>query len=375
MKKQTTKKSSVNIASIVITVISMIPFCICGALIAIEGRAVGANPILNFAVELALMLAMLLLQIIVHEAGHLVFGLMSGYKFVSFNILGVVLLKQDGKFKLRRLNVVGMGGQCLMSPPEMKDGRLPVFLFNYGGVFLNLIASAAVLVIYLFLMQTRFLSFALLAFSIIGAGLALSNGIPLKDKMVSNDGYNALCLGRDKDALFAFWMQLKTAALTYDGVRLKDMPAKWFEVPSDEKMKNTMIAPIGVFACGRLVDEHKFKEADELMARLLSKESGIVGIHKSLMICDRVYIELITENRTASIDAFLTKEQKKFMQAMKKFPSVIRTEYAYAALHEKDGKKTDKLKKQFEKCAKTYPAAADIESERELIQIVDSKRF
>ena len=60
----------------------------------------------------------------------------------------------------------------------------------------------------------------------------------------------------------------------------------------------------------------------------------------------------------------LDKEQKKFMKSMKNFPSVLRTEYVYALLCEKDTVKADKVKNQFEKCAKTYPYQNDVQSER-----------
>ena len=41
-------------------------------------------------------------SITVHEGGHLVFGLASGYKFSSFRIAGLMILKQDGKLVDRR---------------------------------------------------------------------------------------------------------------------------------------------------------------------------------------------------------------------------------------------------------------------------------
>jgi hypothetical protein len=60
----------------------------------------------------------------------------------------------------------------------------------------------------------------------------------------------------------------------------------------------------------------------------------------------------------------------KFMKQMRKFPSVIRTEYAYALLYEKDASKAERIEAQFAKCAKHHPYPSDIESERELLQIV-----
>ena len=57
------------------------------------------------------------------------------------------------------------------------------------------------------------------------------------------------------------------------------------------------------------------------------------------------------------------------MKAMRTFPSVIRTEYAYAVLGEKNSEKAAKAMRLFEKVAKTYPYPNDINSERELIEI------
>ena len=64
----------------------------------------------------------------------------------------------------------------------------------------------------------------------------------------------------------------------------------------------------------------------------------------------------------------LDKEQKKFMKQMKNFPSVLRTEYVYALLCEKNIEKAQKVKVRFEKWAKTYPYQNDVKSERELME-------
>ena len=44
------------------------------------------------------------LQLIIHELGHLIFGLLSGYKFSSFRIFNFMLIKEDGKFKIKNLS-------------------------------------------------------------------------------------------------------------------------------------------------------------------------------------------------------------------------------------------------------------------------------
>ena len=315
----------------------------------------------------------LFFHMIVHEAGHLVFGLMTGYKFCSFRVASFMWLKENGKLKFKRLTLAGTGGQCLMTPPDMKDGKIPLVLYNLGGSFINIIIGALFLVGYLIFSDIPFLSPILLIFAVVGFMTAMMNGIPMRMGTVDNDGYNAFALSRNKEAVEAFWVQLKVAEQSSKGVRLKDMPDEWFAVPIDEAMKNSLVATRCVFTCNRLMDEEKFEEADALMAHLLEIESGIVGLHHDLLMCDRIYVELIGENRSEVIENMMTKEQKKFMKAMKRFPSVLRTQYILALLSEKDAAKAEAIKNEFEKVAKTYPYAQDIESEKNLMRIAESK--
>ena len=312
-------------------------------------------------------------HMLIHEAGHLVFGLMTGYKFSSFRIASFMWLKESGKLKLKRVNVAGTGGQCLMIPPEMKDGKIPLMLYNLGGSFINIIFGALFLVGYILCSDILFLSPLLLIFAVVGFMIAMMNGIPMRMGTVDNDGYNAFALSRNEEAVEAFWVQLKVVEQSSKGVRIKDMPAEWFTVPTGEAMKNSMVATRGVFACNRLMDEEKFEEADALMAHLLEIESGIVGLHHDLLMCDRIYVELIGENRSEVIEDMMTKEQIKFMKAMKRFPSVLRTQYSIALLMEKDVAKAETIRREFEKVAKSYPYSHEIDSERDLMRIAERK--
>lgn len=85
--------------------------------------------------------AALYLQIILHEGGHLVCGLLSGYRFVSFRIGSWMLQKENGKLCLHRYTLAGTGGQCLLAPPEMTNGKMPYQLYNLGGVLMNLFTA------------------------------------------------------------------------------------------------------------------------------------------------------------------------------------------------------------------------------------------
>ena len=349
----------------------------CGVLILmyLEQQDQSGNSLPAYYLSLSLMIIgmyiAMIIQIIIHEAGHLIFGLLTGYRFSSFRIFNLMLIKHDSRVQFRKLNIAGTGGQCLMIPPDLKDGEIPVMLYNFGGAIINLIT--AVLCFGLsFLCPIRSLIWTiLLIFAVIGLAFALMNGLPVKMGPVNNDGMNALDLSRNKEAIRAFWIQMKVNEQISKGIRLKEMPDEWFTVPSDESMENGIIATVGVLACNRLMDQHLFEEADTLIKQLLSGKNGIVSLYRNLMICDRMYVEMISENRKEILEEMLSDDLRNIMKVMKTYPSVLRTEYLYALLVEKDKEKAEKAMVKFDRCAKAYPYPIEIEGERELITLAE----
>lgn len=313
------------------------------------------------------------LDIIFHELGHWLFGCISGYRFVSFRIGSLTWIRGgDGKIHFKRMKLIGTGGQCLLSPPDRKDGKFPVKLYNLGGCILNIVTSGILLAIFFLCPgEMTLLKLFLLMTALFGFVLALTNGIPMDTGMIANDGKNALSLGDDPAALRAFWIQLRANELQTRGMRLKDMPEEWFAMPGDEDMHNAMVATIAVFGCSRLMDEGRLEEADERMQHLLHMDSAILGVHRQMMVCDRMFCELVGQNRHDVIEAMRTAEQMKFMKLMHSNPSVIRTEYAYHLLCAGDIKRAEEYRMLFERFAAKYPYEADIMGERELISRVD----
>ena len=372
-KKQSAKSHLISICFFtvlgVILGLSMISF--------VEWQLPEGIPSSEKAIRICVMLVFLylafMIHIVLHEAGHLIFGLMSGYQFSSFRIGSHMLMKENGKLVHRKIKIAGTGGQCLMVPPEMVDGKFPVVLYNLGGSIVNLLVTALMIPVFVAIDKNSIFALFFFLLIAIGAITGLGNGIPMRTKTVDNDGYNAISLGKSKEAMRAFWIQMKTNEQLTKGIRTKDMPEEWFEVPTDEAMRNPMVGTIGVYAASRLMDQHRFEEAGSLIDHLLEIETGMVALHRNLLICDQIYLELIGENRSDRVEMLYTKELKKFMKAMKTFPSVIRLEYAYNLIAAQDPKAAAKSMEAFERVAATYPYPNDINTERELIKIADEK--
>ncbi len=336
-----------------------------------KGKSLSERLFILAFLILALYLSVLI-QVVIHEAGHMAAGMLTGYRFCSFRIFSFMWIKEHGKLEFRRFSLAGTGGQCLMAPPDFKNGTIPVMLYNFGGPVMNAAAGMAATAFYFVCEKGSFPALAAQIFALTGFMFAALNGIPMHMGMVDNDGYNALSLSRSRKAQNAFWMQMKVNSLITDGVRLKDMPDEWFTVPSDEDMKNSMVAVQGVLAAGRLMDGMRFDEADQLMERLLKIDSGIVSLHRHLMICDRMYVELTGQNRQEVLEGMMTRDQVRLMKTMKNYLPILRTAYTYALLGQKDTAKAEQIRTLFEKNAAVYPYPVEAGSERELIALAEN---
>lgn len=327
---------------------------------------------LVFALVFLIVISALYLQILLHEAGHLVFGLLTGYRFLSFRVGSLMLVREQGKFRLKSFSIAGTGGQCILIPPAWNEKHNPFVLYHLGGAIMNFITGAIFLLLYLFVPVHAIIAALFASLAVSGVAIGLMNAVPLNTELLSNDGSNVILQRKDPLALRASFRMLEIHSTLAQGIRLKDMPEDWFTLPADAGLGNQMTNSIEVFAINRLLDQHKSGEALELIRKLFDSGASIHGLHRNMLRIDLVYCMLMQGDAQAA-ESELDDALRKFMQAMKNFPSVLRTQYATALLKDNDAKKAEEILKRFDRIAKKYPYPCDIESERELILAAKQK--
>ena len=316
------------------------------------------------------------LSVIIHEAGHLLFGLLTGYRFSSFRIFGFVWMRNDnGRLCMKRYKLLGTAGQCLMEPPELVNGKMPTVLYNMGGAILNLAFSMLLSGVWFVLAKVcgyrGFVTMLVAVMTIYNVYSALANGVPLHAGMLDNDGMNALMLRKNPMAMRAFWIELKYMAMLAQGKGILDMPEEWSQLPTDAEMQNSHVEWLGGLKTDRLIAGHQFEEAIVLMDHLLSAEIALSGVTRCALTYERIFCECMCGRDRKMLDALRSRQQMKYMKAMKDHPGVIRTEYAYARLVELDAEKASGLKKRFERVSKNYAYSGFLEHDRELMRLVD----
>ena len=295
------KKRAGKISGIIIGIIYMFAFAAIGAYSASFAESyLGEEETVAKSMIIVLIYVIMayigaMIHIAVHEAGHLIFGKLTGYEFKSYRIFNLMWQKdKDGKVRFYKYSLAGTGGQCMMGPPEMKDDNIqdmPFVLYNLGGIIMNLVVSLIFFGFFLLQKETNYFKGFCVVMVIIGISYVLANGIPLPAS--TNDGSNTLSIARSKKARKAFWVQMKGVILLTEGTRIKNFPKEWFSMPDEKGLQNTMEAVMAVYVCDRLMDEHRFNEAKKTIDQLLDANTAINEIHRKLLKTNALYCELL----------------------------------------------------------------------------------
>ena len=313
------------------------------------------------------------LHVIVHEAGHLVCGLLSGYKFSSFRVGRIIAAKKKDGIRWGRYSLMGTGGQCLLAPPELVDGKMPYILYNLGGSLFNLLLALAALLLCLGVEGHGYLQILFMALFIVGIFLSLMNAVPLPVGGVNNDGYNALYLGKDKEAVRCFWLQLKINEQLTLGKRLRDMPREWFAPVPEEKWSNAMCASTEVLAVSRAIDEKDFGTVLKMGEKLLEKAPGLIGIQRYALKGEMIFCRLMLDGPGEELRReYREKGFQEFLKRSVYMLSVLRLQYACKRILDPDEEAAQKCLELFDKVSRRYPFDGDKESERELISNIDN---
>lgn len=313
------------------------------------------------------------LQIILHEAGHLVGGLLSGYRFVSFRVGSITLVKDgSGKLRFKCFKIAGTGGQCLMAPPEnVPLDQIPTKLYNAGGALVNLLCATVSLLLLLFCDgMPMWLRYFLAATMAIGFVFALLNGIPLKMGGVANDGYNMLYLNRDKQAVKGFAAQLIINEKQQNGMRLSQMPDEVFDLGGEINYSDPLQANVGLLLISRELDKGNIELAHEQFKELLnSHRKELMPLFRLEAGCELMFTSLVTGDKAV---AQKTIDDEMLMKYITKYARVMspkqRALMAKALLFDSNRAEAERLYNELVARRDSYLMQGEVESDIELMR-------
>ena len=287
-----------------------------------------------------------ILQIILHEGGHLIGGLLSGYRFVSFRILNWTIIKEEGKLRIKHFNIAGTGGQCLLTPPEKPIHNIPVAIYNLGGVMINLLTATLSLIL---LITTEELPYPIELFlifnCIIGFFLGILNGIPFSFGAISNDANNMRLLLKDEQSKQTMVHLLHINAFVQKGMRPKDIPDFYFTCNEPINYKNPLQINLYLMVIGKLMDEEQWEICYNKLEDLIKHKDEMLDLFIKETACELLFISLITGRQERAKELYTEELSRYIQQYAKIMSSKQRILCAIALYMEKDRVKAEKIYK------------------------------
>ena len=308
-------------------------------------------------------------SVLVHEAGHLVCGLLSGYRFVSYRAGPFIWYRRGEKLHFGRYTLVGTGGQCLLAPPGEFGGEYPYVLYNLGGVLANGLTGCLLFAAGVLVPAERWKVLLFLAGAICLL-VGLPNLLPLKS--ITTDGTNLLLARRSPAARQAFWLTLAVNAQLTEGTRLREMPATWFPAAAPGPGDDPLLLGIYSVAAARLADEGRFAEAAALHRALLERCPRLIDLQKNELRCDLQLLCLLLGEEDAARELD-TPQLRQYCRATANYPSRLCLAYARALLLERDEAAAQTQRVLFAHKAAAHPLLGETLLYQDLLDAADAR--
>lgn len=308
-------------------------------------------------------------QILFHELGHLLGGKISGYRFIFFRFASCTVAKEGGHLRIRRLNVPGTSGQCLMNPPDRALEKTSFVAYFLGGCFCNLLIGGICLAAYGFLPHRdgSLLATLFLCIAIVGILFAFLNGIPLHIGGIANDGMNIRKMSQSADVRQAVFHQTRLAVLLSEGQPLTDFPDSLFQLPSEEAdISDQNIASLKMMEYSIRFYQRNYAKAGALLGELYrARESLPMFIRQELNGELLFYYAYIRRDRQRARQLF-TGDLEEYLEKQATLEN-NRILASYLLFVEKDKEQGEKTLQDAWRAAKysLYPAV--VEAEKELL--------
>ena len=172
-------------------------------------------------------LCCMIVTVLVHETGHLISGLISGYRLSGFAISGFIIRRQDGRLGWHRYSHQSLSwGQCFMYANEI---NAPPRLLIAGGCIMNIVIGVILSFIAIITISLEGSGVWRLMLLAVPASINIVMGIAnLTGGSASSDG-NTLKEVKSDEGRRMYNRVMKITAELLDGKMYSEMPASLFE--------------------------------------------------------------------------------------------------------------------------------------------------
>jgi hypothetical protein len=305
---------------------------------------------------------------IISDIIHVLLQKLYGCELIYINFCGVLLIKEDGRWKRRKPKTLEFAEFTFMVPSD----KCPLKLDFCGSVYVNIIMTAICIALAVLLPKSFWTTgvFAILAVSQLFI-LVMIPTLPLNPFSFIKQTKG------DKKAEKALRSTCKILGALFTGKEAHEMPDEWFELPTEEELAAKPLVYGDIVACNysRLMDEGRFKEARQL-AELVYKYRCTPETHaeiKNPVRGDYLFCVIMDDCNPEVIAAVCGDDLIEYLKSKSGFLVHTRILYAYELLVNKNTTEAAERFAEFEKLVNICPVRTIAEGERRIAEYIREK--
>lgn len=225
-------------------------------------------------------------QILLHELGHFMGGLLTGWKLLFIQIYNLVF-KVSNK-RIRMITVKSKNFQCIMYPKSIYNKAL---LYTMGGYIINILTGGIGLIIIIMVPMSPVLWLYMWSFSAFGIGLFFMNGIASL-RRICNDRACYNFLKKDKHTLNCHNAQLMISRHLFRGLTYHQIGEESICL-CPNTVKNDIEAYQAILEYYYFLDIEDYNKALVSLDKI-NETDNISRDITNIIKMERIYIKLLT---------------------------------------------------------------------------------
>lgn len=244
----------------------------------------------------------------IYQIGKLIFGLLSGMKLVSANILIFNFYKEKGKLKFSFGLPEGWVGSMLMVPGKEDYNKVKPVLYHFGGLFGYFFAALVSILVCLMLEigdSTKAALYTSCIVAVIGFLVIFLNLIPLYSDGL-NDGFTIRLLLNKNNKKAYLDNALQKSALLYSNGEIKNYE---YDNYDDIFQAESLLYKYYFY-----MNQNDQFYAEKIVDRMIENKAFLSLENAQVAVCNKMYFVLLKEGDDYCYDYYygLDKEYRKF---------------------------------------------------------------
>lgn len=225
-------------------------------------------------------------QIVMHEVGHFIGGILTGWKFLYLQVFHFAIVKENNRLSIKWISAKNY--QCIMYP---KGISCDAIIYSLGGILMNAIITVISAVVLIMNQKNILVWEYTLIFIVFGCAFLYVNGVP-STKRICNDMSCCLLLKEDEHTRVCHNSQLMIASELMGGKTYGEISTELLCL-SQEAADNDILAYHTVLEYYHYLDIEDYKGINEVLPKIKLSSKVSQGV-RDIILMEELYHDIIT---------------------------------------------------------------------------------